>query len=140
MCVKLRFMKTPKYVAKSGCPWQSWKLTTRNQVTEYINVGEPFYMNPCPKKELEAYYPGFMAAYDILEARGCDTYFLTAILKFCIVEANHETLDVFLTRSNMLASIGIALNLGLSGNETVTMLIREKNIVLSSTPPSDLLI
>lgn len=124
MCYSLandNTMNTPEYFMSPSTAWHNWVSTTAAHVDSHFICASAGRFVNSPKYYVEKKHPGFTAAYKTLVALGCDQYFVTSVLKFCIIHADSQ-LDDFLIASKVLKVIPTALSMGLTGDEFVASL------------------
>lgn len=131
-------MKKPKYFFSRSIPWDLWDATwvSLNKDQFALKVGNEAVFRR--KSAIDARYPGFISAYEMLTAIGCDKNFVTSVLKFCVTQCQKDGLDDFLIQSKVLQEVHTALSVGASGDDLVTTLERRNSPVIFSSLPDDL--
>lgn len=113
-------MNNPAYFMSRLTPWDTWRSTIPSHGnTHYLCVSDTAGAHR-QQREVEERHPGFIPAYNTLAALGCDKYFVTSVLKLCIIHASGQ-LDEFLASTELLKAIPTALAIGLTGDEFVAM-------------------
>lgn len=130
-------MVIPDYFMSSLSPWDTWiSITTSSRDTEFLCESDGLSINR-PQYNVEDKHPGFIAVYKTLTALGCDKYFVTSVLKYCIIQADGNLYD-FLTASEVQKSIPTALSIGMTGVEFVGSLSISTIECTDSLLPNDM--
>lgn len=116
-------MSHPEHFFRNSIPWDSWVTTERAPRSYEMEIGCDGYVSRPNKKKLDEKHPGFTFAYETLSYLGCDSYFVTDLLKFCLVHAKGMPLDTFLLDSNILPMIRVAVDLAMPIDELAPLLI-----------------
>lgn len=132
-------METPAYFVGKDTTWLHWvgtEVDFHAKVTiTHIALGrQGIYSNTM----VEANYPGFYRAYEALSAIGCDKYFVTHVLKFCILRADCLDLDQFLVQSKLLMKVEATLAIGLRWDEVHRLLLKGCRVPNAAELPDDL--
>lgn len=115
-------MKTPNHFVSSLVSWDNWISTQSVPAHNQYDCGSRRMHTHLNKTDVERMYPGFNKTYDVLTSLGCDNYFVTCVLKHCIIHANGAPLDTFFAQAEMQKAVETALSLGLSGYDLVAAL------------------
>lgn len=122
-------------------PWERWFST---QLVKNENASVQFMYgdeNRCftDSSSIEAKYPGFINGYDTLTAKGCDEFFVTAVMKHCILSSNLSRVDEFLYDPVFMASVDNALSLGLTGDDLTSYFMSYTFDILASDLPENMI-
>lgn len=135
--LSLSTMEKPPYF-ENIMPWDSWKVTFSSIEGNTVMFGFQKFMTSQSKSLINAHYPGFTNAMDVLAAMGCDNYFVTSVLKHCILHSENQSLHTFLSSSQTIKQVEQALAVGLTWDEYIETLSVASPVVHSDTLPTDL--
>lgn len=115
-------METPEYVFSPPIEWNAWN-STGSYLGEiyFISYTKPF-ATLRSVHSVNDNYPGFFNALQKLESLGCDEFFVTSILKYCMLHSADERMDIFLERTFTDKVIQTAVSIGLSGEGLLSTL------------------
>lgn len=114
-------MDKPDFFIDNLTPWDTWCATRQTLGATNLLCATASVGIHRDKAVVEKQHPGFISAYETLAKLGCDFYFATSVLKFCIINAPGR-LDDFLITSELPMMIPTARTLCLSGEEFVATL------------------
>lgn len=129
--------KPPAFFCRA-IPWGTWISTHIDVGTNDFEAHTASATRGFSNQQIESNHPGFTKAYLLLDSLDIDAFFMTRMLKFCILRADGLPLDQFLEQSDTLSLIKHGMSLGLMGQELAELVASSVRVQHDVELPNDL--